>query len=80
MIQHGYGTIPLLLGMVLGDMAEKNFHRALIMSDGHYDIFWSSWIARILLALSILSIVWPYAKLVCRKSKPRGTNMTNMDA
>jgi putative tricarboxylic transport membrane protein len=71
MIKYEYGTIPLLLGMVLGDMAEKNFHRALIMSDGHYNIFWSSWIAKILLAMSILSIVWPYAKLVYKKSKPR---------
>jgi len=75
MIKYEYGTIPLLLGMVLGDMAEKNFHRALIMSDGHYNIFWSSWIAKILLAMSILSIVWPYAKLVYKKCKPTRPNI-----
>lgn len=77
MIKHEYGTIPLLLGMVLGDMVEKNFHRALIMSDGHYNIFCSSWIAKILLAMSILSFVWPYANLIYKRVKgtKRKTNV-----
>lgn len=69
MVKHGYGAIPFLLGLVLGDMAEKNFRRALIMSDGRYDIFYSSWIDRVLLAITILSIVWPYGKLIYRKIK-----------
>jgi putative tricarboxylic transport membrane protein len=59
----GYNSIPLILGLVLGEMAEKNFRRALILSDGYYDIFYSSWIARILLAISLLSLLLPYIKL-----------------
>ena len=59
----GYNSIPLILGLVLGEMAEKNFRRALILSDGSYDIFYSSWIARILLVISIFSLIYPYVKL-----------------
>lgn len=63
----GYNFIPMVLGLVLGEMAEQNFRRALIISDGSYDIFYSSWIARILLAMSIFSVTYPYIKPVLRR-------------
>ena len=47
-----FSPIPLLIGMVLGDMVEKNFHRALLMSEGSYGIFMESDVAKVLVVLS----------------------------
>lgn len=70
----GYNSVPMLLGLVLGEMAEKNFRRALIISGGSYDIFYASWIAKILLAISLLSVIYPYLKLAFQKfAKRTGT-------
>ncbi len=35
-------TVPILLGLVLGEMTETNFRRALLLSDGSPTIFFSS--------------------------------------
>ncbi len=35
-------AVPVLLGMVLGNMTETNFRRALLISDGSPKIFFSS--------------------------------------
>ena len=55
-----FSPIPLLIGLVLGDMMEKNFHRALLMSEGSYGIFMESVVAKVLLGLIIFSLVYPY--------------------
>lgn len=55
-----FSPIPLLIGMVLGDMVEKNFHRALLMSEGSYTIFVESGVAKILVILIFLSLTYPY--------------------
>lgn len=62
MNRFGYNPVPMLLGVVLGGMAEKNFRRALIISGGDYNIFAASWISKTLLILTIVSILYPYAK------------------
>ena len=52
--------MPLLLGLVLGEMVEANYHRALMVSGGSYSIFFSSVICKILVFLIILSFAGPY--------------------
>src|SRR3546814_7526425 len=37
-----YPMAPLVLALVLGDMAESNFRNAMILSDGDLSIFWRS--------------------------------------
>lgn len=52
--------VPVLLGLVLGNMTETNFRRALLISNGSPKIFFSSiycWIFIILIAIIILSII-----------------------
>jgi putative tricarboxylic transport membrane protein len=71
MNRYGYNPVPMILGLVLGEMAERNFRRALIISDGSYEIFYDSWIAKILLTMSILSVIYPYLKLALRRRGPR---------
>ncbi|MDP2908138.1 MAG: tripartite tricarboxylate transporter permease, partial [Nanoarchaeota archaeon] len=56
----GFNPIPLILGLVLGTMVEKNFHRALTISGGSYSIFFGSPVSKILIILTILSLISPF--------------------
>ena len=56
-----FQLVPILLGILLGPLAEKNFRRALVLSDGSLDIFFTRPIscAFILIAVgSILLFAW----------------------
>lgn len=55
----GFNPIPLILGLVLGEMVEKNFHRALMISGGSYGIFFASFICKLLIILTFLSLAGP---------------------
>ena len=53
-------AVPVLLGMVLGNMTETNFRRALLISNGSPSIFFSSvfcWIFIGLIAIVVFSII-----------------------
>ena len=53
-------AVPVLLGMVLGNMTETNFRRALLISNGNPSIFFSSafcWVFIALIAIVVFSIV-----------------------
>jgi putative tricarboxylic transport membrane protein len=51
-----FSPLPLLIGLVLGDMVEKNFHRALLMNEGSLSIFYASTIDKVLIVLIIFSL------------------------
>ncbi len=55
--KYGYPGAPIVLGMVLGKLAETNFRRAVIM--GGYDIFFTRPVSLILLLLALLSFGVP---------------------
>ncbi len=50
----------LVLGLVLGEIAESNFHRAMQISDGSYAIFVQKPISLILLIAVVAILVWTY--------------------
>ena len=52
-------TVPILLGLVLGNMTETNFRRALLLTDGNLSIFVSSWycIAFLVLIIAAVSMI-----------------------
>ncbi len=52
-----YPVAPLLLALILGPMAEENFRRSLILSDGNYFVFFTHPISATILGLAALSIV-----------------------
>jgi len=58
---------PIVLALILGPMAEGEFRRALMMSQGNLSIFATRPIAAILLVLSIISVVQSIMKQ--RKAK-----------
>ena len=49
---------PLILGLVLGDLLEKNLTRGLVLSDGSVAPFFTRPLSGILAAITLASIVW----------------------
>jgi putative tricarboxylic transport membrane protein len=67
MLKGGFTPIPLLLGLVLGEMVERNYHRALMISGGSYSIFFSSLISKLLIGLIVVSLAGPFLGPAWRK-------------
>jgi putative tricarboxylic transport membrane protein len=55
---HGYPMAPLVLGIVLGDLLEKNLRRALVLSDGDLTPFFTRPISAVLAATLVGVVVW----------------------
>ncbi len=55
---------PIILAMVLGEMMETNFRRALISAQGDWAIFYSSPLTVTLLAIAVLAFVLPGVSLL----------------
>jgi putative tricarboxylic transport membrane protein len=69
MKRYGYPMAPIVLGLVLGRLAEINFRRAVIMEG--YEIFFTRPASLILLILSILSLGLPFVQAHREKRKAR---------
>jgi putative tricarboxylic transport membrane protein len=50
---------PLVLALVLGDMAESSFRQSMLLSQGAVNIFYSNWLVGSLMALSIFLLLLP---------------------
>lgn len=55
-----YPTVCLVLGLVLGKMVESNFHRAVLVGGGSYDVFFTRPISLTLFVITVLFMIWPY--------------------
>ena len=53
-----FNMAPLILGLVLGDLLEKNLTRGLVLSGGSIVPFFTRPVCAVLAALTILSILW----------------------
>ncbi len=65
MVRYNYSVIAFVLGVVLGDIAEDNLYRSLLLSQGSYTIFFDpiNYPISFLLTVSILLILFgPYVK------------------
>jgi putative tricarboxylic transport membrane protein len=70
MYKYDYPIACIVLGMILGPMAETNFHRALIISDGSYSVFVSTFISTALFIIIILMLLYgllPWERFLKRK-------------
>jgi putative tricarboxylic transport membrane protein len=54
-----YPMAPMVLALVLGDMAEASFRQSMLMSQGSLSIFWSNGLVGGIFALAMLMLVWP---------------------
>lgn len=55
---YGYPMAPLVLGIVLGDLLEKNLRRALVLSDGDLTPFFTRPISATVAALIFGTVAW----------------------
>jgi putative tricarboxylic transport membrane protein len=55
---HGYPMAPLVLGIVLGDLLEKNLRRALLLSDGDLTPFFTRPISAVIAAVIFATVGW----------------------
>lgn len=59
MSKGGYPLSPIVLALILGPMAEGNFRRSLVMSQGSYSIFFQRPFSAAFIIIGILSLLWP---------------------
>jgi putative tricarboxylic transport membrane protein len=54
-----YPLAPLVLALVLGDMAESSFRQSMLLSQGSLSIFWSNPLVGSIAGLAITMLLWP---------------------
>jgi putative tricarboxylic transport membrane protein len=70
-----YPLPPLVLALVLGDMAESSFRQSMLSSQGSLEIFWSNWLVGGIMGLAMILLFWPLIKTVLamlRRREPAG--------
>jgi putative tricarboxylic transport membrane protein len=58
--RYDFPTPPVILGLILGFLAETNFRRALLMGDA--SIFFTRPVSLVMLILAALSLIYPLIK------------------
>ena len=54
-----YPLAPMVLALVLGDMAEASFRQAMLLSQGSLAIFWANPLVASIAGLAIVLLLWP---------------------
>ncbi len=55
----GFSLSAIILGMILGPIAEEGFSQSMIISGGSYGIFFNSTVAQVLWVVIIILLVQP---------------------
>ena len=63
-----YPTVPLILGFILGDLIEANFHRALGVGFGSATVFLKRPISVSLIFITLLFAAWPWIANYIRRT------------
>ena len=69
LIKYDFSMPPIILGLILGNIAEKNLQRTLILSDGSFSVFLHRPIALVLLIIAVLSLTYPLIHAQMQKRK-----------
>jgi putative tricarboxylic transport membrane protein len=59
-----YPLAPMVLALVLGDMAEASFRQAMLLSQGSLSIFWANPLVSGIAGLAIVLLLWPLVGIV----------------
>ena len=57
-----FPTAPVVIGMILGPLAEQEFRRALTISQGDLTVFVTKPISAVLLAIALAAIILPFVR------------------
>jgi putative tricarboxylic transport membrane protein len=60
--RHGYPLISLVIGLILGKLAEGSFHQALQISNHDYSVFVLRPLSAAIFAVCVLLVLWPGVK------------------
>lgn len=75
MVKFDFPIPPIILGIILGDMVEKNLQRSLVVSEGSFAIFFTRPISCALLIIAILSLLLPIVSAIRKSRKPVAANV-----
>ena len=76
----GFQLVPILLGIVLGPLAEKNFRRAMVISEGSFSIFFTRPISCAFILIAIVSVaIFGIRNYKSRKLAKQNTAETSPD-
>lgn len=64
-----YPLAPLVLALVLGDMAESSFRQSMLISKGSLEIFISTPLAGSITGLALIMVFWPVLNLLKKISR-----------
>lgn len=64
-----YPLAPMVLALVLGDMAESAFRQAMLVSQGDISIFWSNWLVSTLVGGALIMLFWPLVSFLIARAK-----------
>jgi len=67
-----YPLAPLVLALVLGDMAENAFRQSLLGSSGSMLVFVSNPLVASITALALVMLFWPLIGAVVKRMKAQG--------
>ncbi|GIX48415.1 MAG: tricarboxylate transporter [Candidatus Tectimicrobiota bacterium] len=66
-----YPLAPLVVALVLGDLAERSLRQSLIMADGSPAIFFTRPLSALFMALAFLLFLWPLLRPALARLAPR---------
>lgn len=64
-----FPSAPVIIGLILGPLAEQEFRRAMTISQGDLTVFVTQPIAATLLALAALALVAPLVMRVMKRGR-----------
>jgi putative tricarboxylic transport membrane protein len=67
-----YPLAPLVLALVLGDMAETAFRQSMLLSGGELSIFWSNPLVGSIVTLALVILLWPVIGKVIGRARGGG--------
>jgi len=67
----GYPLPPLVLALVLGDLAEGSFRQSMLISQGNLTVFFSNWLVGSIMALGLALLFWPLISWVLNLRKAK---------
>ena len=71
MRRYDFPTAPVIIGMILGPLAEQEFRRAMTISNGDWTVFFTHPLSASLLAIAALALVGPKLYQFTRGQKPQ---------
>jgi putative tricarboxylic transport membrane protein len=66
-----YPLAPLVLALVLGDMAESGFRQAMLLSGGSLSIFWANPLVASIVTLAMIMLFWPLISMGLEAARGR---------